>query len=77
MKKDTKDERSESLLYTTEKAKVHNHFFNEIIKEFNIKKSNSDIVAVLHILPDAIPFIGAITKIANIKLITVYLYGNN
>ena len=43
-------------LYTKEKIQLHNLFFDRLISELKLKKTNGDIVAVLHILPDAIPF---------------------
>lgn len=56
-------------IYAEEHLKKHYLFFNTIINTFNIKKINGDIVAVLHLLPDAIPFTKALKKIGNLKTV--------
>lgn len=56
-------------LYTQEKLAHHNAFFDRLIDELNLHKVDGDIVAVLHILPDAIPFTRALSKIADINTI--------
>ncbi len=55
--------------YTEEKLTLHHKFFEALIREFNLQKIDADIVAVLHILPDAIPFTHALQKIATIRSI--------
>lgn len=56
-------------LYTREKIDAHNGFFEKLIQEFDLKKVDADIVIVLHILPDALPFVTALQKIGDINTI--------
>ncbi len=56
-------------VYKDEFLNTHNVFFDRIISEFNLKKIDADIVAVLHLLPDAIPFTRALAKIGNLKTV--------
>ncbi len=48
---------------------MYDAFFSAIIKEFDLKKYDVDIVAVLHILPDSIPFVRALSHIGDIGVI--------
>ena len=52
-----------------EQKRKHTLFFEKVVEEFKIEKSNIDIIAVLHILPDALFFSQALSRIGNIKLI--------
>lgn len=47
-------------LYTKERVALHNGFFDTLIEDLKLDKVDEDIIAVLHILPDAIPFTRAI-----------------
>ena len=61
--------KSLSSLYTKEKLELHRQFFDKLTNELQLTHEEADIIAVLHVLPDAIPFTEALTKIANIQLI--------
>jgi len=56
-------------MYTREKMELHRNFFDCVISELKIRKTTGDIVAILHLLPDAIPFTEALSKIGDIKTI--------
>lgn len=56
-----------SSLYTKEKLELHRHFFDKLTSELQLTREEADIIAVLHVLPDAIPFTEALAKIANIQ----------
>lgn len=56
-----------SPLYTKEKLELHRQFFEKLINELQLNREDADIVAVLHVLPDAIPFTEALAKIARIQ----------
>lgn len=58
-----------SSLYTKEKLELHGRFFDRLINDLSLEKQDADIIAVLHILPDAIPFTQALSKVANINSI--------
>ncbi len=65
-----KEARDNNLfLFKKEHLFLHNLFFEKIISEFALEKIDADIVAVLHILPDALPFSRALSQIANVKTI--------
>lgn len=55
-------------MYTEETIEKHKKFFNSVIEKLNLSNSGS-IVPVLHILPDAIPFLYALRKIANVPFV--------
>ena len=63
------NEENLSSLYIKEKLELHRRFFVKLIDEFLLIRQEADIIAVLHMLPDAIPFTEALMKIANIKSI--------
>jgi len=56
-------------VYTEGKLILHSGFFRRLIRELNLKKVDADIIAVLHILPDAVPFAWALSTIADINTI--------
>ncbi|MCF7815568.1 MAG: hypothetical protein K9M10_02320 [Candidatus Pacebacteria bacterium] len=56
-------------MYTEETIKNHHHFFDNVITALKLKKVKGNVVPVLHILPDAIPFVAALKKIADIPFV--------
>ncbi len=62
-------EQNNLSIYWGEHLRTHNLFFDKIILEFNLEKVDADIIAVLHLLLDAIPFTTALSKIGNLKTI--------
>ncbi len=64
-----KTKKSNLYVYKKEYLNTHNIFFDRVISEFNLEKIDADIIAVLHLLQDAIPFTRALQKIGNLKII--------
>ena len=55
--------------YLTEKEEKHHAFFDEIIRKLKLKRTPCDLIAVLHVLPDALPFHAALSRIFNVSRI--------
>jgi adenosylhomocysteinase len=55
--------------YLKEKEDRHHAFFDEVIRRLKLKKTPCDIVAVMHLLPDALPFYAALSRIFNVARI--------
>jgi adenosylhomocysteinase len=55
--------------YLKEKEEKHHAFFNEVIEELELKKTRCDVIAVLHVLPDAVPFHAALSRIFHVSRI--------
>lgn len=56
-------------MYTDETLKLHTQFFEKIISELNLHKTDGNIIPVLHLLPDAHAFTNALQKIADVPFI--------
>ncbi len=55
--------------YLKEKEEKHHAFFDEVIRTLKLKRTRCDVIAVLHVLPDALPFHAALSRIFNVSRI--------
>jgi adenosylhomocysteinase len=55
--------------YLKEKEEKHHAFFDEVIRKLKLKRAPCDVIAVLHVLPDALPFHAALSRIFNVSRI--------
>lgn len=56
-------------MYTDETVYKHKKFFDLVVDNLCSSSHDGNIIPVLHLLPDAIPFIYALQKIANVPFV--------
>ncbi len=55
--------------YLKEKEEKHHAFFDEVIRKLGLQRTRCDVLAVLHVLPDAVPFHAALSRIFHVSRI--------
>jgi adenosylhomocysteinase len=55
--------------YLREKELKHHAFFSEVVHKLGLKKLDVDVIGVLHVLPDVVPFHRALTSLFEVARI--------